>query len=82
MAGERLANQTIYVTQANLSDGSWVDVWLGGQYRRFTGALGSGSAVPLNTPRRFTILTTANANAADLQPFTVASFGAAVLAEL
>ncbi|MDB5270881.1 MAG: hypothetical protein JWP58_3921 [Hymenobacter sp.] len=75
MAGERLATQTLYVTQYQLSDGSWVDLWLGGQARRFTAAMNDGhSAVPLNTPNRFHIMTVYNVSPDQLQRTTVESF--------
>ncbi|WP_210519888.1 hypothetical protein [Hymenobacter terricola] len=78
MAGERLARQTLFVTQANLTDGAWIDVWLLGAYRRFTGYLGSGTSVPTGTPNQFQITTTANAGQDALQRFTVQSFMYAV----
>ena len=78
MAGERLARQTIYLTQAALLDADWVEVWLGGAYRRFTAALGSGTAVPVGTPNVFTVYTTTNAGVNDVQRLTVESFMAVV----
>ncbi|WP_310391571.1 hypothetical protein [Hymenobacter sp.] len=74
MAGERLAQQTIFITSSALLDGDWVEIWLDGGYRRFTALLGSGTTVPAGTVQTFQISTDSNANRPDQQRFTAESF--------
>ncbi|WP_201980336.1 hypothetical protein [Hymenobacter rubidus] len=75
MAGERLATQRVFIHAANMQVGSWVELWLGTAYRRFTAI--SENSTP--TPSEFGLRTLLSSTDADqAQTNTVQAFAYAV----